>query len=87
MPESLARNPLPGSIQQIAGLYVQGNGQLVDNGDGGVTSAPLEVADVGAVDAGAECQFLLRPAFLLALAAKILGKALNDIHLSMVAAL
>ena len=68
------------SIQQFTQLYVQCRRQPVDDGDRGIARATFQVADIGAVNIRAERKLFLRPAFLLAQATKIMGKALRDIH-------
>lgn len=74
------QNDLGSSIKQIAKLYFQSIRQLFNNADGRITGAALEIADIGAMNFGPECKFLLRPALVLAQTAKIEGKALANIH-------
>lgn len=54
--------------------------QLLDHGDGRVTRTPLDIADIGAVDAGTVGIIFLAPALLKSQATHVLTKALLDIH-------
>jgi len=67
-------------MQQFTQLYVQCCRQPVHDGDRGIARAALQIADIGTMNIRAERKLLLRPAFLLAQATKITGKALRDIH-------
>ncbi len=70
----------PSSVQQFPGGCLQAGGQLFHNGDCRVAGTALEVADIGAVDAGLERQMLLAPFLLVTKAPEIGGKTKSDIH-------
>jgi len=54
--------------------------ELLNNGDCGITTPALDVAHIGAVDAGAISIILLAPAFLAAKATDVLTKAHGYVH-------
>jgi len=55
-------------------------GKFLDNGDGGIAAAALDVGDIGAVQAGAVGVVLLAPALFLAEAADVFAKARRNVH-------
>jgi len=65
---------------QLARGHFERLRKLLDHGDGGVTPGPFDVADVGAVDAGAVGIIFLAPASRLAEAADVLGEAGTYLH-------
>jgi len=58
------------------------NGELFDDGDGGVSGATLDVGDIGAVDVRFEGELLLAPTFLLAQAAQVPTEAMTNVHIA-----
>lgn len=68
------------SIEQRAGRHFERNGETFHDGDRRIACASLEIADVGAVNAGTLGKLFLAPATLVASAAKVFGEALADIH-------
>jgi hypothetical protein len=74
------RSPDVISVQQPPCSYAEGLCEFLDNGDGGIAAAALDVADIGAVNAGAVGIVLLAPALLPAEAADVFAKARADVH-------
>jgi hypothetical protein len=87
LPALVTRAEPVGSGDQVAWRYSERHRQLLDDGDGRVARTPLDVADIGAVDAGTVGIVLLTPAMLAAEATKVGGKALTDVHAAMKTAL
>ena len=69
----------PSLVEQLPWLDVEVGGDLVDDGDGGVAGTALEIADIGAVNAGLMREGLLRQTLVLTQAPQVVGKALSDI--------
>ena len=67
-------------FQQRRRGHFQRLGQLFDDRDGRVPGRALDVADIGAVDAGAISKFLLNPALLVAEPLEVGSEALANIH-------
>ena len=51
-------------VNHVFKVDVEGFGDLIEVGEADVAFAALDLADVGAVEAGLECQLLLGKAFL-----------------------
>ena len=68
------------SIQQSPGQDLQRSRQLLHHRHRRVTLPPLDVADVGPVNAGAFGVVLLAPSLLLAETTHVLAEALTDVH-------
>ena len=71
---------LTASGDQLARADLERLRELLDHGDGWVAPRTFDVADVGAVDAGAVGIILLAPASRLAEAADVLGEAGAYLH-------
>lgn len=67
--------------EEFAGGDPQRDGEFLDNCDCWIALAPLDVAYVRSVDAGAFGIVLLRPAFAGAQVTDVSAKALPDIHI------
>lgn len=71
--------PSPGSVQQRTDRHLESPGKSVDDSDGGVASAALKVADIGAVKPGLVGERFLAQAGSLTQPAQVRGQALSDI--------
>lgn len=68
------------SVEQLPGRDSECPRQLVDDGDGRVAGTPLQVGDIGPVDACLVCEGFLAEALLEPESAQVSGEALPDIH-------
>ena len=68
--QTVRNRPIPGHrrplFDQRGSAYSQRLGKLLDDRDGRVPRCPLDIADVGAVDAGPAGKLFLAPALLKA---------------------
>lgn len=60
-----------GLLKQASRRDLERLGELLDNRDGWIAEAPLNIADIGSVDAGAVSIIFLAPAFCVAQAADV----------------
>ena len=69
-----------GLVKQPGSTDSEWHRELFDDGDSRIPPAPLNVADIGAVDVSSVRIILLAPALLLAKRANIPGKAKAYVH-------
>ena len=74
------RRRMPVQIEQGADRHAKGFCKLVYDRDRRVACTALEIADIGAMDAGFFGKMLLRPVLRIAKPAQVDAEALDDIH-------
>ena len=72
--------PSISTVEKLSGCHAKRLCQLLDDGDCRIPPTPLDVADIGPVDAGTIGIVLLAPAICLTQAANVLTKACANIH-------
>lgn len=69
-----------GLVEQFTGPHIERPSEFLDDRDCRVASSALDIADIGAMDAGAVGIVFLAPALRLAKATNVSTKARADIH-------
>ena len=67
-------------FQKLYGRHAKCVGEFLDDGDGWISGAAFDVADVGAVDPGFECELFLRQTFFGPQASQVLSEPHAYIH-------
>ena len=69
-----------GTVEQLASSHLECSSQLFDHCDRRVASTPLDIADIGQVNARVACQCFLTEAQLTTEMANVSTQASSDIH-------